>query len=126
MVYSISLAAQGASLWLDPLSVNAAIMNMYKSANEKYLQRTASKRKFSTKKHEDSSSQAASPSGVYRASPVSLAKAVKNLAELEGMQNSHLRYFFIWFCVILLNSLFVNDLTQNVVKGGDGYIVDIA
>ncbi|GAB2280214.1 Aminopeptidase P2 [Dionaea muscipula] len=31
------------------------------------------------------------PTGVYRSSPLAVAKAVKNEAEIEGMRNSHLR-----------------------------------
>ncbi|CAN1232890.1 Aminopeptidase P2 [Linum perenne] len=69
-----SLALQGTELWLDPSSVNAAIVNSYRSAcNHEVKNRSLG------------------PSGVFRASPVSLAKAVKNPSELEGMRNAHLR-----------------------------------
>lgn len=38
-----------------------------------------------------SNGQSGGPSTFYRSSPISLAKAVKNHAELEGMRSSHLR-----------------------------------
>jgi hypothetical protein len=87
---SFSLAAKGAELWFDTSSVNAAIVNTYKSACDRHFEIHASDRKG--KLHNGSNDQSWGPSGVYRASPISLAKAVKNSAELEGMHNSHLRY----------------------------------
>ncbi|GLT94930.1 hypothetical protein SLE2022_126410 [Rubroshorea leprosula] len=74
------LAAQGACLWLDTSSVNAAIVETYRSACDRYLL-----------SHSNRSKQKTRPSGVIMMSPISLAKAVKNDAELEGMRNSHLR-----------------------------------
>jgi Xaa-Pro aminopeptidase len=32
--------------------------------------------------------------GLYQVSPVTLAKSIKNEAEIGGMRNSHLRYCF--------------------------------
>ncbi|XP_039140309.1 aminopeptidase P2 [Dioscorea cayenensis subsp. rotundata] len=69
-----SLAAEGAKLWLDSSTMNAAVVNIYKSAcdiNGRFVEKGLA--------------------GLYRASPVSIAKAVKNESELEGMRNSHLR-----------------------------------
>ncbi|KAH9689264.1 Aminopeptidase P2 [Citrus sinensis] len=86
-----SLAAQGAQLWLDPSSVNAAIMNTYEIAIEKYLTSNNNK-KSKTKMHTDTTGQCGGPAGVFRTSPIAFSKAVKNSAELEGMLNSHLRY----------------------------------
>ncbi|KAK2976059.1 hypothetical protein RJ640_024787 [Escallonia rubra] len=77
-----SLAAQGAHLWLDGSSVNAAIASTYASACDKYYGSLGSKSKATT---------SGAPTAYYKSSSVSLAKAVKNPAELEGMQNSHLR-----------------------------------
>ncbi|KAB1202273.1 putative Xaa-Pro aminopeptidase P [Morella rubra] len=71
-----SLAVQGTCLWLDTSSVNAAIVNTYKSACERCT---------------TSNGHSVGHPGVYKSSPISVAKAVKNYAELEGMQNSHLR-----------------------------------
>ncbi|KAJ6757190.1 XAA-PRO AMINOPEPTIDASE 1 [Salix koriyanagi] len=95
-----SLAAKGAELWFDTSSVNAAIVNTYKSACDRHFEIHASDRKGNL--HNGSNDQSWGPSGVYRASPISLAKAVKNHAELEGMRNSHLRdaaalaQFWVW------------------------------
>lgn len=36
--------------------------------------------------------EANGPAAIYRLSPVGLAKALKNAAELEGMKQAHLRY----------------------------------
>ncbi|KAJ6828090.1 putative Xaa-Pro aminopeptidase P [Iris pallida] len=94
-----SLAEQGAKLWLDKSTVNAAIVSKFKSACDKKLQKlgdTARNRRVQeaspdniTVMHEDS--QIEGPAANYRVSPISHAKAVKNNAELEGMQTSHLR-----------------------------------
>lgn len=91
LFFVFSLAAQGAQLWLDPSSVNAAIMNTYEIAIEKYLTSNNNK-KSKTKMHADTTGQSGGPAGVFRTSPIAFSKAVKNSAELEGMLNSHLRY----------------------------------
>ncbi|XP_021282146.1 probable Xaa-Pro aminopeptidase P [Herrania umbratica] len=85
------LAAQGANLWLDTSSVNAAIVETYKSACDKYLMNHGSRGKIKNNRYCESNGLSIGPSGVYMPSPISLAKALKNPAELEGMQNSHLR-----------------------------------
>ncbi|GMP60540.1 hypothetical protein CsSME_00023360 [Camellia sinensis var. sinensis] len=86
-----SLAIQGAHLWLDTSSVNAAIVNTYKSACERYYGSIGNKRKNNTISYDGSNDQSGGPAGIHRTSPISMAKAVKNHAELEGMRNSHLR-----------------------------------
>ncbi|KAM4108364.1 hypothetical protein ACB094_03G039800 [Castanea mollissima] len=97
-----SLAAQGTHLWLDTSSVNAAIANIYKSACDKYMGSLGNKTKGQSKIYDSSNDQSGGPTGVYGLSPISLAKAVKNHAELEGMRNSHLRdaaalaQFWVW------------------------------
>lgn len=78
-----SLAARGAHLWLDTASVNAAIASTYATACDKFLESLGSKSK--------GKNLSGAPSALCKSSPVSLAKAVKNDAELEGMRNSHLR-----------------------------------
>ncbi|PRQ42195.1 putative hydrolase [Rosa chinensis] len=97
-----SLAAKGAKVWLDASSVNAAIVHTYNSACEKYYESLESKRKSKTKEYDDSNGWSEGPTGMYRVSPVSLAKALKNDAELEGMRSCHLRdaaalaQFWVW------------------------------
>ncbi|KAK9054796.1 hypothetical protein SSX86_025875 [Deinandra increscens subsp. villosa] len=78
-----SLAARGAHLWLDTSSVNAAISSTYATACDKYFKKLGNKRK--------GQNLSGAPTTLCKSSPVSLAKAVKNHAELEGMRNCHLR-----------------------------------
>ncbi|XP_050221362.1 aminopeptidase P2 [Mercurialis annua] len=85
------LAAHGAELWLDTSSVNAAIVNTYRSACDRHLENLGKKSDSKNDIYNGSNGQSWGPCGVYRASPVSLAKALKNPAELDGMRNSHLR-----------------------------------
>ncbi|XP_052194623.1 aminopeptidase P2 isoform X10 [Diospyros lotus] len=89
-----SLAMRGAHLWLDTSSVNAAIVNTYKSACERCygsLGNESNKSKHNAKSYDGYNGQSGGPAAVYRPSPISMAKAVKNHAELEGMLNCHLR-----------------------------------
>lgn len=76
---------------MDTSSLNAAIVNTYKFACDRYFTSPGNKSKNKTKVLNGSNGQSGGPCGVYQYSPVSLAKAVKNQAELEGMQNAHLR-----------------------------------
>ncbi|CAK9187567.1 unnamed protein product [Ilex paraguariensis] len=85
------LAAQGAQLWLDTASVNAAIVHTYRSTCDKYFQSLGNKHKKMDLTNHDSGSRSGGTTAVYRTSPISMAKAVKNHAEYEGMRNSHLR-----------------------------------
>lgn len=82
---------RGANLWMDTMSLNAAIVNCYKSACDRHLKIVGNKSKNNTSMFNASNGQSGEPTGVYKFSPISLAKAVKNHAELEGMRNSHLR-----------------------------------
>ncbi|XP_030504788.1 aminopeptidase P2 [Cannabis sativa] len=84
-----SLAAHGATLWLDRSSVNAAIVDTYNSACERYYEHLEKLDK--TQMNDDLNGWSAAPAGIYKMSPVSYAKAIKNDAELEGMRNCHLR-----------------------------------
>lgn len=70
---------------MDTSSVSAAIVNTYKSACDKYSG-TAGIVNINNPGY-----KSCGPDAVYKSSPISLAKAVKNEAELEGMRNSHLR-----------------------------------
>ncbi|XP_045831287.1 aminopeptidase P2-like [Trifolium pratense] len=87
-----NLAARGAALWLDTSSVNAAIVNAYKAACDKYYQNYENKHKTGNKVFDGSNekSDVGVPIAVHKLSPVSLAKAIKNETELKGMQDCHL------------------------------------
>ncbi|KAL8540826.1 hypothetical protein ACS0TY_002157 [Phlomoides rotata] len=86
-----SLAAKGACLWLDTSSVSAAIVNTYKSDCDQYFTTAGIVNKNKKPVVNGPDNQSCGPTAVYKSSPVSLAKAVKNEAELDGMRNSHLR-----------------------------------
>lgn len=77
------LAAEGACLLIDKSTVNVAIVNSFKSV--------ADKRRNKSKSYGSSNGQLDGPTAVYQSSPISLAKALKNPAEIEGMRNAHLR-----------------------------------
>lgn len=85
------MASQGARLWLDISSVNTAIVNAYNSACERYYKSLENKSESKTALNDGLNGWSGVPIGVYKVSPISLAKAVKNADELEGMRNSHLR-----------------------------------
>ena len=82
---------QGAHLWLDTSSVNAAIVNTYKSACDGYFRSIGNKSKDNPISYDSSNGQSGGPAGIYRTSPIYATKALKNQAELEGMRDSHLR-----------------------------------
>lgn len=77
------LAAEGARLLIDTSTVNAAIVNSFKSV--------ADKRRNESKSYGSSNGQLDGPAAVYQSSPICLAKALKNPAEIDGMRNAHLR-----------------------------------
>lgn len=93
------MAAQEAKLWLDTSSVNAAIVNTFKSACNRYHgsngnknnKKIGSDTSVNNQAHEGLDVQVKGPAVLCKPSPVTLAKAVKNHAEIEGMKNSHLR-----------------------------------
>lgn len=85
---------RGAQLWLDTSSVNAAIVNTYKSAVERYFGSLGNKsdnNQTESISYDGYNGQSAGPAFICRTSPVAMGKAVKNQAELEGMCSSHLR-----------------------------------
>ncbi|PKA57435.1 Xaa-Pro aminopeptidase [Apostasia shenzhenica] len=93
-----SLAVKGAKLLLDSSSVNAAIVDVFSSALAGLYHKSGNKVSSnideggvldSSKKNQ--SKEVEDPSIIFRSSPVSLAKALKNAAEIEGMRNAHLR-----------------------------------
>ncbi|KAK6143916.1 hypothetical protein DH2020_024264 [Rehmannia glutinosa] len=99
---SLSLAAKGTCLWLDTSTASAAIVKTYKSACDNYFGAAGNVSKNKRSVPNGLEGHSCGPSAVYKSSPKSLAKAVKNDAELEGMRNSHLRdaaalaQFWVW------------------------------
>ncbi|CAI9102219.1 OLC1v1000452C2 [Oldenlandia corymbosa var. corymbosa] len=86
-----SLAAKGAHLWFDTSSINAAIVNTYRLACEKHFHEAGNQAEIEMMSSTDSNGYFKGPTALRRSSPISMFKAVKNDAELEGMRNSHLR-----------------------------------
>lgn len=94
-----SLAAQQARLWLDTSCVSTAIVNTFKSACDRYLEnvvnqnnkKTAGSISVNIQTHEVPGIQVEGPNALCKVSPITIAKAVKNHAEIEGMRNCHLR-----------------------------------
>ena len=76
---------------MDTSSVNVAIVNTYEAACDQYSGSLDNKRKNKSEAYGVANGQSGVPTGVYKISPILLAKAVRNQAELEGMRNSHLR-----------------------------------
>ncbi|XP_020096421.1 probable Xaa-Pro aminopeptidase P isoform X5 [Ananas comosus] len=119
-----SLAAKGAKLWLDTSCVNAAIVSIFRSACERHFTRLATKSRKQL--NNGASSDLISiksedirngiPNGLYKVSPVAIAKAVKNKAEIEGMKNSHLRdaaalsEFWCWMEQEVKNNLTLTEV----------------
>lgn len=91
LIFFLRLAAQGAALWLDTSSVNAAIVNAYGAACDRYYRNRKNKQKTKTNGFDGYIEKSDLPFAVHKVSPVSISKAIKNEVELEGMQNCHLR-----------------------------------
>ncbi|KAF6994641.1 hypothetical protein CFC21_011297 [Triticum aestivum] len=92
------LAEKGAKLWLDSSSVNAAIVSVFRSGCDRYMRkRGKTERQIGKEASSDDPTtkkrgvQNMELNGLYKASPVTLAKSVKNESEIRGMKNSHLR-----------------------------------
>jgi Xaa-Pro aminopeptidase len=103
------LAEKGAKLWLDSSSVNAAIVSVFRSGCDRYMKKRgmagrqtgkeSSSDEPAIKSHGDQNSAV---NGLYKVSPVTLAKSVKNKAEIRGMKNSHLRYCFSILMILIV------------------------
>ncbi|KAL0455076.1 UNVERIFIED_CONTAM: Aminopeptidase P2 [Sesamum latifolium] len=128
-----SLALKGASLWLDTSSVSAAIVNTFRSACDKYISTAGVVNSNKKAVPNSPDGQSCGPTVVYRSSPVSLAKAVKNEAELEGMRNCHLRdaaalaQFWAWLEEeigngVILTEVDVSDKLLEFRSRQDGFI----
>ncbi|CAK8544660.1 unnamed protein product [Lathyrus sativus] len=111
-----NLAARQSALWLDTSSVNAAIVNAYKAACDRYYQNYESKHKTRNKGSDKSNESSDVPIAVQKLSPVSLAKAIKNEAELKGMQDCHLRdaaalaQFWNWLETEITNNAIITEV----------------
>lgn len=93
------LAHDGQKLWLDPSKVSVAVIDSFNDACSQYYEEL----KTEEGKMADAAGpaektgdvvnikEANGPAAIYRLSPVGLAKALKNAAELEGMKQAHLR-----------------------------------
>lgn len=94
-VACLRLAAEGAKLWLDSARVSVAIKNAFDDACAQYyedLEIARSKNRSSKERLNTDMEELDGPAALHRPSPVGIAKAIKNEAELEGMRQAHLRY----------------------------------
>jgi Xaa-Pro aminopeptidase len=95
LVFEIKrLAAEGAKLWLDSSRVSVAIKNAFDDACAQYyedLEIARSKKRGSKERLNTDRDELDGPAALHRPSPVGIAKAIKNEAELEGMRQAHLR-----------------------------------
>ncbi|PIN25663.1 Xaa-Pro aminopeptidase [Handroanthus impetiginosus] len=111
-----SLAAKGACLWFDPSSVSAAIVSTYKSACDKYVGTAGVVNENNRTSKNGPDGRSSGPTAVYKSSPLSLPKAMKNEAELEGMRNSHLRdaaalaQFWAWLEEEIRNGVILTEV----------------
>lgn len=79
--------------------MNAAIVTAFKSSCDRRMKKKGKVWKKVGEKEASLDKPTTSPgvedgalNAVFNVSPVTLAKSVKNEAEIEGMKNSHLRY----------------------------------
>lgn len=81
-------------MWLDSARVSVAIKNAFDDACVQYYEdlETARSRKRGSKEQTTTDKEELDgPAALHRPSPVGIAKAIKNEAELEGMRQAHLR-----------------------------------
>ncbi|CAM6120396.1 unnamed protein product [Calypogeia fissa] len=103
------VALDGHKLWLDPSKVSVAVIDSFNDACSKYYAdlKSAEGQELdpdtAEKVGEGGFTQECNgPAAIYRLSPLGIAKALKNAAELEGMKQAHLRdaaamaEFFVW------------------------------
>lgn len=93
--YLERLASNGCKLWLDPSRVSVAIINTFEAACSEYYKKCKKSKKSGQAEKGPSNSESQhesdGPAALQRTSPVALAKAKKNVAELDGMRQAHLR-----------------------------------
>nr|ATB19836.1 metallopeptidase M24 family protein [Juniperus oxycedrus] len=92
------LANCGSKLWLDTSCTNVAIVDAFHSACNKYFENLPKRSKQKSIKERNKlvnaksiDSEMEGPLAIHKASPVAIAKAIKNGAELDGMRQAHLR-----------------------------------
>ncbi|KAH9618011.1 hypothetical protein KSS87_016400 [Heliosperma pusillum] len=122
-----NLAVDGARLMIDTTAVNAAIIDMFKTAA-----RIHERKGHSTKSYDSSNGQFDGVA-LYKSSPIAIAKALKNPAEIEGMRSSHVRdaaalaQFWPWLedeiCKgVILTEVDVADKLLEFRKNQDGFL----
>jgi len=80
---------------LDSARVSVAIKNAFDDACAQYyedLETARSKKRGSKGRSTADREELDGPAALHRPSPIGIAKAIKNEAELEGMRQAHLRY----------------------------------
>jgi Xaa-Pro aminopeptidase len=83
-----ALASDGATLWVDPEKVSAALV----AAAEEAAAEAHPKKKTKTGADDETKPKDSKPTCILEgASPIPLAKALKNPSELAGMMEAHLR-----------------------------------
>ncbi|MCO5599448.1 hypothetical protein L7F22_053552 [Adiantum nelumboides] len=89
------LASDGCKLWLDPARVSIAMFNAFDAACKTHYSNCKKGKKAGqagkVSSNHISSNEMAAPFVLERTSPIALAKAKKNAAELNGMRQAHLR-----------------------------------
>ncbi|KAI5077889.1 hypothetical protein GOP47_0007713 [Adiantum capillus-veneris] len=119
------LASNGCKLWLDPARVNIAVFNAFNAAckthyrNCKKSKKAGQAEKISS--NHTSGNEMDAPYVLERTSPVPLAKAKKNAAELNGMRQAHLRdaAALVEFLAWLENTLVVERKQPTEVEVAD-------
>ncbi|KAJ7526661.1 hypothetical protein O6H91_16G017600 [Diphasiastrum complanatum] len=81
----LRLAEKGSQLWLDAGNVSVAINNAFSAACRRFYEASKGKNKRTGVKDSEG------PAVIHRPSPIALSKAVKNVAEIEGLKQAHLR-----------------------------------
>ncbi|KAK9735416.1 hypothetical protein RND81_04G204600 [Saponaria officinalis] len=123
-----NLAVDGAHLMIDTAAVNAAIVATFKLAA-----RIHDKKGHNTKSNNSSNGQFDAATALYKSSPIAIAKALKNQAEIEGMRNSHLRdaaalaQFWSWLedeisKGVMLTEVEVSDKLLEFRANQDGFV----
>ena len=102
--------------------MNAAIVSVFRSGCDMYMKKRGKtgrqSGKVSSSDEPTSKShggQNSAVNGLYKVSPVSLAKSVKNNAEISGMKNSHLRYCFSILTIFIVSC--VENYLKKKLKG---------
>ena len=86
----------GCKLWLDTSRASVAVVHAFEDACSLYYENSSSNKQSQQARDGSRTSEYRhekyGPAALHRTSPITLAKAKKNLAELEGMKQAHLRF----------------------------------